>query len=95
MVALEKPGSRVSARQLVIANIATIIGAALTLFWNVATTYAKFEQIEQEQARLNAVQRSMSEEQATQRAEILREQEARQLLDGRIYRLEDLGLRSH
>lgn len=80
-------------KTIFVTNIVALAGAIVALIWNAATLTARFEAVEKELVRVNAVQTSVIVEQEGIKSRLLADEQAQILLDGRIFRLEDLSLR--
>ena len=81
-----------TAKTLAITNIIALVAAVLSLVWNAAVLTTEFNIVKAEQARQEAVQTGLMIQQEKLETRMNNDDRFRTLLDGRILRLEDLGL---
>lgn len=81
-------------RGIFLTNIFALVAAVVTLIWNAAVLTEQVTTLKEEQARMRAVQTSVVLEQESMKQRILSHDQAQILLDGRIFRLEDLSLQA-
>lgn len=79
-------------RGIFITNIVALVGAAIALTWNAAILTDKIERLNASQERMYAVQVGQLVEHEKLSTRVTNDEAARLLLDGRVFRLEDLNL---